>query len=246
MGYCDSKVLESHWFNWLVSSSTPNLELYRKYGLLWTKIIGKVTTDKGKILPDPSHQHRCHCVNVGSGVYFQTFNGEVKKKHTPTSNGPKQCELPLDYSPEKQVKIIGFGSMDEQTLRDKGYIQEVPTDLSWHFILADIFKICNGISKKFKQTSEDARDELAADAMLQVTKKLAEGKLRYIPGKAPVFNLLTTTIHRCMFSFLNKKNRQTQNLNNVIEGVANGMICQNTRSLRCPIPQNQRRVSNHH
>jgi hypothetical protein len=35
--------------------------------------------------------------------------------------------------------------------------------------------------------------------------------LKYTPGRAPVFNLLTTTIHRCIFSILSKDTRQKKN-----------------------------------
>ena len=45
-----------------------------------------------------------------------------------------------------------------------------------------------------------------------MASKLKRGRLKYMPGRAPVFNLLTTTIHRCIYSALSKDKRQHRNL----------------------------------
>jgi hypothetical protein len=136
--------------------------------------------------------------------------------------------------------MVGTGRIEGDSLVDKGYIFDIPADVSWHAMLGDIYQMCDGISKKFTLPTEEHREELAHDALMQVMKKLSDGKLAYTPGRASVFNLLTTTIHRCMFSTLNKHNKQQRNLQKVLDGVASGMIRQATGSLRCPIPQNAR------
>ena len=87
--YIDTAILEHHWFNWIVSNSVPALEPYRKCGLVWTKIIGRVLDDKGEILykgkqksdfPDPSYQIREHCIALEKKLFFQSKGGEIEKK----------------------------------------------------------------------------------------------------------------------------------------------------------------------
>lgn len=249
MGYCDSKKLEACWFNWIVSNSTPELEFYRIEGILWTKIIGTVVAKNGKKLPDPSHQTRWHYLDVGGGVYCQTHKGRIVQKFRATGRGTKGTQkvtrMPLEYSPIAQKYTIGMGVGKTANPPD-GYFKEVPTRESWHKVLQDVALMCQGIAKKFALPSEEHREELSQAAFLQVTKKLHDGKLVYMPGRAPVFNLLTTTIYRCMFSELNKASKQQRNTQKIVDGVATGAICSKNRSLRCPIPQSsrQRAVTN--
>ena len=82
----------------------------------------------------------------------------------------------------------------------------------WHSLLKDIAAMCAGIVCKFNQPSEEAKASLANEAFVQVASKLQRGRLKYMPGRAPVFNLLTTTIHRCIYSALSKDKRQRRNL----------------------------------
>ena len=115
-----------------------------------------------------------------------------------------------------------------------GYFREVPKDVSWHAMLEDINNICLGIAMKFNQPTEEEKLDLSNEALLQVTKKLVAGKLVYKPGKAPVFNLLTTTIHRCMFSIMNRRTNRKQGQARLLEEAQAGILPDSQRSLRTP------------
>jgi len=78
----------------------------------------------------------------------------------------------------------------------------------WAELSLLILKICEGISKKFHPKSEEEYEELVNEAFIETMEKIKQQKLRYIPGKAPVFNLLTTTIFNILYSKMNRKNRQ--------------------------------------
>jgi hypothetical protein len=113
-------------------------------------------------------------------------------------------------------------------------MKESPSELTWHFMLEDVSKICRGISTKFNLPSEEEQVDLSEDALLQVVNKLIARKLVYTPGRAPVFNLLTTTIHRCMYSIMNKRNKQKQNMFKLASDLQSGILPESMRSLRVP------------
>ncbi len=228
MAYCDSKKLEADWFEWIVASATPSLELYRKSGILWTKIIGKTERN----LLDPNNPVRLHYIDIGQGVFCKTEKDSVSE--ISITNG-QHTELPLDFPFSMQVQQIGIGRTNTDLVSANGYIKENPTQDSWHRVLSSVDQICKGISKKFTLPTEEHREELAHDAFLQVVNKLKAKKLIYTPGRAPVFNLLTTTIYRCMYSTLNKSNKTQRNLQKLVDGVASGMIRHSSGSFQCPV-----------
>ena len=180
--YCDTTVLERNWFEWIVASSTPQLECFRRSGGLYTKIVGTVPGTKiPNSIPDPHYEERWHIV-PNQHLYFITINTK-----TPWI---------IPYTKEP----------------DCNYYQERTEEQCWHSLLDDIGQMCRGIVCKFNQPSDEAKANLANEAFLQVASKLKRGKLNYMPGRAPVFNLLTTTIHRCIYSALSKDKRQHRNL----------------------------------
>lgn len=224
--YCDSVELENNWFYWLLSSSVPDLEMYRKLGLLWTRVGGTTET----VLPDPRNPTRDHCIATAIPFFFSSQDGELSSEIT-TVKGPHKSPLPcleLDLlsdawfhdleNPFRQWDIV------IPELKEMGYIKEKPTDSTWHLILEDINRMCWGISAKFNQPTEDEQQELANDALLQVVNKLVNYKLVYTPGRAPVFNLLTTTIYRCMYSIMNRRKTQRQGLQRFVSDVQAGMV----------------------
>jgi len=73
--YCNSKLLERNWFNWLLSSAVPGLESYRRCGLLFTKILGGVDGNKG--LPDPCFPRRYHCLALPDKIYVESLGGRL-------------------------------------------------------------------------------------------------------------------------------------------------------------------------
>ena len=88
-----------------------------------------------------------------------------------------------------------------------------------------------GIATKFRQASEEETNDLANEALSLVTQKLIRKKLVYIPGKAPVFNLLTTTIYRCIYSILNKRKNQREGFQKLVDSMQRGKL-PNHRSFR--------------
>lgn len=240
--YCDSAKLERNWFHWLLSSSVPDLESYRIAGLLWTKVVGVALNDQGKPilkngepLPDPSFPKRLHCVIMDLPYYFEsnndkipdvvyaTFNGETISRALPRKNGSNllsEIDQQLQYT-----------DISDQLLND-GYIQEIGTNKAWHSILEDVDKMCQGISMKFNLPSEEEQLDLANEALLQVTNKIKLRKLVYTPGRAPVFNLLTTTIYRCMYSIMNRRKTQRNGMHKLIDKIISGSIPTTSRSLK--------------
>ncbi|MCK9557552.1 MAG: hypothetical protein M0R50_05875 [Candidatus Cloacimonetes bacterium] len=179
--YCDTQVLERNWFEWLVSSNTPGIEFLRKKGMLWTLIIGMIPGTK---IQDPCYGTRMHYI-VPDDIIFCT------------------CD--------DRISWVVRGNFTTDQLKEQGYYLEPPMAQSWQNMLEDIAKMCNGVASKFNQPSIEETNNLASEALVQVISKIARGKLRYTPGRAPVFNLLTTTIHRCIYSVLSKDARQKKN-----------------------------------
>lgn len=229
--YCDTKVLERNWFHWLLSSSVPDLELYRKHGLLWTKVIG--ADQSSRHLPNPRSPKRSHCIALATPIYINSHNGKLSDHGIVFNNGKsKKVDLPTceDLSllsehwlhnlndPWSQMEVV------IPSLIEKGYIKELPTDLTWHAMLDDINKMCLGIAIRFKQPTDEEQTELANEALLQVIRKLVDYKLVYTPGLAPVFNLLTTTIHRCMYSIMNRRKTQRTGLQKFCDEVQAGIV----------------------
>jgi len=246
--YCDSQELERNWFHWLLSSRVPALEPYRTAGLLWTKVIG-VATDSdgnpiyrhGKTLPNPSHPIRAHCLALGTPIYFNSCHGVpddcgtifIDGKPSPSpllppeeltllSDHPAYC---LDCPLLQTIVVI-------PELEKAGYVRELPTNMTWHTMLGDIHKICLGITTRFKPRSEEEHQELTNEALIQVIHKLSKYKLVYTPGVAPVFNLLTTTIYRVLYSVMNRRKHQREGLGKILAEAEAGFLPSTNRSLR--------------
>lgn len=220
--YCDSKALEAAWFDWLLASATPDLEPFRGRGLLYTKVLGTVKIDGPgntvKTFPDPVYQTRSHCLLLSCGtspemskdrqpIYFNSYAGRLSKPVEFHGNRPVAMALPDPASP----LVRPASSQLIERVAANGYRQERPQQASWDYMLVEIWKICQGIASKFNLPNDDAKADLANDALVQVTSKIKSRRLVYTPGRAPVFNLLTTTIHRIVFSILNREAKMRQN-----------------------------------
>lgn len=254
--YCDSKVLETNWFDWLVSSAVPSLEIFRSHGLLWTKVLGKVADKDGSILQksgktfdDPCSPDRMHCIALPNPVYFRS-NHDCPTKGTVVIDG-KSRDIDLDEVAQ-ELSLLSDSWLhvhdDMFIVQDKiipslerdGYKKERPTDITWHAVLTDVSNMCQGIATKFNPPSEDEHMELAQDALLQVVNKLVKRKLVFTPGRAPVFNLLTTTIYRCMYSIKNKGKNQRNGMHKLIDDMQAGVLPENVRSFRAGMLSKQR------
>ena len=225
--YCDSAVLESNWYNWIVAKAVPDLEQYRQAGLLWTKIIGKVVDEKGKAvkrngvqLLNPCYPVRHHFFVADEPVFVTSYGGELGVARNSLG---EILELPAIYNTSLSPAI---GSM-----LDVDYVKEMSTHDAWGLMLTDMYHMCQGIATRFNQPSEEERNDLAHEAMHQIASKLTRGKLVYTPGRAPVFSLLTTTIHRCMYSIVNRDNRHKRYANKLIEDINAGIVPAHTHSL---------------
>lgn len=234
--YCDSDKLEKNWFLWLLSSSVPELEYYRNFGLLWTKIIGVATGDDGKPIikngrtfPNAMHPKRLHCIISAQPLYFESNDGKIPIEVV-SRTLPQTGELSL-LSHKIQSNDVQYGEIVKQLQAD-GYILEASTDSTWHAMLEDVNKMCYGIATKFNLPTEEEHLDFANEALLHVTNKLRAKKLVYTPGRAPVFNLLTTTIYRVMYSIMNRRKSQKQNLSKLMEDIKSGRIMTSHRSLR--------------
>lgn len=83
--------------------------------------------------------------------------------------------------------------------------------LAWSELSERIQKICEGVAIMFNPRKEnDEYDEHVHDAFTVVMEKIRTGKLKFTPGRAPVFNLVTTTIFRILYSKCNKQKRQRE------------------------------------
>jgi len=79
---------------------------------------------------------------------------------------------------------------------------------SWKELLNGIYKICYGVAIHFHPKDEDEHNEFAHEAFILTIDKIKDGRLKFTPGKAPVFNLLTTTVFRHLYSKMNKDSRR--------------------------------------
>ena len=219
--YCDSAKLEENWFYWLLAIDSPDLDILRAKGVLWTKVLGHVEGKNGQKLVDPSHPEREHCLALKNPIAFRTSAGKVQ-----TASG-----WAVDDNFWTGVKDIEADDTLVAQLRTSGFLQERPTNVAWHSMLSDINNMCMGIAIKFRQASEEETNDLANEALSLVTQKLMRRKLVYIPGKAPVFNLLTTTIYRCIYSILNKRKNQREGFQKLVDSMQRGRV-PNHRSFR--------------
>jgi len=87
--------------------------------------------------------------------------------------------------------------------------------MSWSRLSTGIYKICQGVAVKFNPRNDEEHAEYAHDALVLTLEKIRDGRLQFIPGKAPVFNLLTTTIFRHLYSRMNKDARRSRVMSNL-------------------------------
>lgn len=80
--------------------------------------------------------------------------------------------------------------------------------VAWEETSERIFHICCGVATRFNPKTDEELQEHAHDAWFQVMEKIKSGKLRFTPGRAPVFNLVTTTVFRILYSKMNKQKKQ--------------------------------------
>lgn len=226
--YCDTTKLEGHWLNWIIAKEVPDLEIFREKGILGTKIIGKVCSgDKvlmknGQSLGDPSFPIRAHVVIINSKtIKFNSYNGKIQKYGLLENGDYIEFDKIRLMSKDTKCNFTTDATICQEYCRKHDYYYEQPTDTSWKEILEAADMICYGIAIKFRQKTEEESRDLSSEALIQIINKLKNGKLSYTPGKAPVFNLLTTTIYRCMFTIMNKRTAQREHQQKLIQAANN-------------------------
>lgn len=81
----------------------------------------------------------------------------------------------------------------------------------WEQMSNMMYQICEGVARRFNaKPDSDEYVEHVHDAITQTLEKIKLGKLRYIRGKAPVFNLITTTVFRILYSKMNRQKKQRE------------------------------------
>ena len=79
---------------------------------------------------------------------------------------------------------------------------------SWERLQQDVYKICQGVAVRFNPKDEEEHMERSHHTFALTIEKIRNRKLVFEAGRAPVFNLLTTTIFRHLYSLMNKNNRR--------------------------------------
>ena len=82
---------------------------------------------------------------------------------------------------------------------------------TWQLFNSKLYTICTGVTTHFHIKDPEIREEFTNTSFAALIEKIRNGKLNYTPGKAPVFNLLTTTIFRIGYSHMNRQKRQKEN-----------------------------------
>lgn len=225
--YINTDDLERSWFEWIVASSVPELERFRQSQRLWTKTV-MVDCGGGKMRGDPYHPNREHILKAGANLLH--FNSSKMGALNPAET-VSSSSLPPEWLLEAELKYVD--SIDEDSVVALGYFREEPTAQLWSRLNSMVWLICDRISWKFNHID---REDIVNEVYLQIGRKIQTGKLRYKPGLAPVFNLLTTAIHNCYYSLLLRESRQISHKNKLAVELTNGTIPPLYRSLAVASP----------
>lgn len=78
---------------------------------------------------------------------------------------------------------------------------------TWEDFQSKIYLICLGVARNFNPKNEEELNDLANETFVKTIEKIKSGRLTFDPGRAPVFNLLTTTISRHLLSLKTTEKR---------------------------------------
>ena len=110
--------------------------------------------------------------------------------------------------PEKKKKGVHYVNSAELEAWWQGCITGDP--YAWEQMSESIYQICCGIATHFNPRDEEEYQDYVHDAFSQTIEKIKKGKLKFTPGKAPVFNLITTTVFRILYSRMNRQKKQRE------------------------------------
>jgi len=118
---------------------------------------------------------------------------------------------------------------------------------AWERLQTDIYKICEGVAVHFNPKNPEEHMELVHETFVPTIAKIRSKKLVFEPGRAPVFNFLTTTIFRHLYSLKNKQNRRRKLLKTKFllkPGVMDKLVCASDLSGNArPHPESERILS---
>ena len=211
--YCDSKQLERFWFEWAMASGVPALEPLRHVGVIYSRVkLDQIVADGTQTCKDPWLPLKEHCLILSDPCFVTSDNGTVN----------------LDIN-ESEVRVAN--AKTHQALLEDNYYLEPTESTAWEKLVLEVRKMCEGISRKFS-TDPHIREEIEHEAIVMIIEKIRLKKIKYAPGRAPVFNFLTTAIHRCIYNHLRKTNRANKQMHDLQERMVNGGLDMDLRSYK--------------
>jgi len=81
---------------------------------------------------------------------------------------------------------------------------------AWEQVACRVYRICNGVVRHFNPRDEEETHDHIYDAFIQTIEKIRSRKLVVVRGRAPVFNLITTTVFRILYSKMNKQRKHRE------------------------------------
>jgi len=211
--YCDSKQLERLWFEWAMAITVPSLEQYRALRVVYSKVSPcQIKTHGPQACNNPWLPLKQHYLSCPTPVLVTSDNGCVN--------------LDLDTH---EFYTVSTKTHDE--LCSNGFFVERTIIESWRNLCLEVSKLCEGISRNFF-TDPEIRIDVEQEAFTMVMYKIKNLKLKYLPGKAPVFNFLTTAIYRCIYNHLRKNARYRRQLTDIQNKMTKGNLDISMRSYK--------------
>lgn len=192
--YIDNGYLQEAWVRHAFTIKTENLDQIRKTGLLFTKIVDSNISE--------------HVVASIIPCRFKLVNGQIDRP----------------WSEIFQSAIHDVNLQLTQELQSCNYYNDQPRLWHWERLTECVYKIAQGVALNFKPLTPEIKEELVHEAAVTVLSKIKRGIVRYTPGKAPLFNLLTTSIIRVMYSIKTKEKRIFEKQAKLINDARNGTL----------------------
>lgn len=147
---------------------------------------------------------------------------------------------------KKKTKTNYIDSGELEIVWDTWLKSECPK--AWERLQSDIYKICEGVAVHFNPKNAEEHMELVHETFVPTIAKIRDKRLIFEPGRAPVFNFLTTTIFRHLYSLKNKQNRRKKLLKTKFllrPGVMDKLVCAaDLNGNTLPHPESEKILSN--
>jgi hypothetical protein len=117
---------------------------------------------------------------------------------------------------------------------------------AWEKMGSNIYNICCGVARHFHPKDEDEFCDHVHDAYMQTMEKIQKKKLKFTPGRAPVFNLITTTAFRILYSKMNRQKKVRINLKKYTYRFVQAHIPDMLNKVEYPFPEKHAAVAQAH